>query len=58
MNRKRKVFTDKVNGHLVYICQCNCGRWWLAERRYSFFKLEQKNHMIWLTVHTEEEKLQ
>jgi hypothetical protein len=57
LQRKRRAFTDVVSGRPFYICQCNCGKWWMAEGRYSLFKVETKEPSIWLTANKEEEKL-
>ena len=48
LQRKFKAFKHKVNHKPVYFCQCNCRKYWLAEGRYKFFKLEQKHPEIWI----------
>jgi len=57
LQRKRKVFTD-INTYLpVYLCQCNCGKWWLANGRHSTFKVKVEKPYAWLVVLKESEKL-
>lgn len=40
LQREVKAFTDAVSGKQVWLCRCNCGTDWLAEGRYSLFKVK------------------
>lgn len=57
LHRKHKAFTDRVSLRPVYLCQCNCGKWWLAESRYSRFKVESEKPYAWIVNLGEAEKL-
>lgn len=56
LQRKRKAFTDKVSHLPVYICQCNCGKWWFASYRHSIFKIKVEKPYAWLVDLGEAEK--
>lgn len=57
LHRKKKAFTDRVSHKPVYLTQCNCGKYWLAEGRYKFFKVAVEKPYAWLVALFENEKL-
>ena len=48
LHRKCKAFRDQVTGLQVYVCHCNCNKYWLATGRYKFFKVVVDKPQAWL----------